>query len=58
LERVERIRALTAQQPGLQLAGNQFTGVGLPQCIRSGDEAARRIVAALAGGACESSEEL
>ena len=44
LERVERIRALTAQQPGLQLAGNQFTGVGLPQCIRSGEEAAQRIV--------------
>ena len=30
--------------PGLQLAGNGLTGVGIPQCVRSGQQAAERIV--------------
>ncbi len=56
LDRVERIRALTAAQSGLALAGNQFAGVGLPQCIHSGEEAAERVVAQLAGGRSEEVE--
>ena len=33
---------------GLALAGNSYTGVGIPDCIRSGEEAARRVLDALA----------
>ncbi|MCG8451406.1 MAG: protoporphyrinogen oxidase [Pirellulales bacterium] len=31
--------------PGLELAGNAYHGVGIPQCVHSGDTAARRLVA-------------
>ena len=35
----ERVRAL----PGLQLIGNAYYGVGLPDLVRQGSEAARRV---------------
>lgn len=47
LERVERIEQHQENLPGLALAGNAYRGVGLPQCIHSGEEAAKRIVAYL-----------
>jgi oxygen-dependent protoporphyrinogen oxidase len=45
--RVARIEAGTASHPGLVLAGNAYHGVGIPQCIRSGESAANRVVAQL-----------
>jgi protoporphyrinogen/coproporphyrinogen III oxidase len=40
LERVARIRERLASFPGLALAGNAYTGPGIPDCIRSGELAA------------------
>lgn len=45
--RLERIRNLTAAMPGLALAGNAYNGIGVPDCIRSGTEAARLVVSDL-----------
>ena len=42
--RVERIRAQLADMPGLALAGNAYAGIGVPDCIRSGSEAATKVV--------------
>ncbi|HKW67568.1 MAG TPA: protoporphyrinogen oxidase, partial [Terriglobales bacterium] len=40
LERLKRIERLRQQLPGLALAGNGYRGIGVPDCIRSGKEAA------------------
>jgi protoporphyrinogen/coproporphyrinogen III oxidase len=40
LERLERIERLRQQLPGVALAGNGYRGIGVPDCIRSGKEAA------------------
>jgi len=45
LERVQRIESLRQQHPGLALAGNGYNGIGLPDCIRSGADAAGKILA-------------
>jgi len=50
LERLQRIDSRLAQLPGLALAGNGYRGIGVPDCVRSGSEAARRVVAALGLG--------
>jgi len=42
LERLDRIENLRKQLPGLALAGNGFRGIGVPDCVRSGREAARQ----------------
>jgi oxygen-dependent protoporphyrinogen oxidase len=47
LDRVARIEALVERQPHLALAGNAYRGVGIPQCIASGERAAERIIATL-----------
>jgi oxygen-dependent protoporphyrinogen oxidase len=39
-ERVDRIEAACRKHAGLYLAGNAFHGVGLPDCIASGERAA------------------
>jgi oxygen-dependent protoporphyrinogen oxidase len=44
-ELIERIESLTAKHPGLALAGNAYHGVGVPNCIHSGEQAAERIMA-------------
>jgi oxygen-dependent protoporphyrinogen oxidase len=44
LERLERIEALRQQLPGLALAGNAYRGIGVPDCVRSGREAARQLL--------------
>lgn len=44
LDRVAAIRRLLDRHPGLALAGNAFDGVGVPDCIRSGREAADRLL--------------
>ncbi|MGH3065279.1 MAG: protoporphyrinogen oxidase, partial [Gaiellaceae bacterium] len=48
-ERLERIDAHVAEHPGLALAGAAYRGVGIPDCIRSGEEAAESVARALAG---------
>jgi len=45
LERLERIEQLRKQLPGLALAGNAFRGIGVPDCVRSGRDAAREVLA-------------
>jgi oxygen-dependent protoporphyrinogen oxidase len=40
IARVERIEKRVAEIPGLALAGNAYHGIGVPDCIRSGMEAA------------------
>ena len=40
LERLKPHQRLLDQLPGLALAGNAYEGVGIPQCIRSGEQAA------------------
>jgi oxygen-dependent protoporphyrinogen oxidase len=46
--RVERIRKLLAGMPGLALAGNAYGGIGVPDCVRSGLEAASKILEEMA----------
>ena len=41
---VERIESLAAGLPNLALAGNAYHGVGIPNCIHSGEQAAERIL--------------
>ncbi len=45
LERLQRIEALRQKLPGLALAGNGYNGIGVPDCVRSGAEAATKILA-------------
>jgi oxygen-dependent protoporphyrinogen oxidase len=40
IARVQRIEKRVAEIPGLALAGNAYHGIGVPDCIRSGMEAA------------------
>lgn len=42
-ERVAKIRSLVGQLPGLELIGNAYAGVGIPQCVRGAKDAAARI---------------
>ena len=48
LERAARITQALQKLPGLTLAGNYLDGVGLPDCIRSGQEAALRVIGQVA----------
>ncbi|HEX4073103.1 MAG TPA: protoporphyrinogen oxidase [Planctomycetaceae bacterium] len=48
LDRVRRIEELTAAHPRLALAGNAYEGVGIPDCIGSGQRAAEHLFRALA----------
>ena len=45
-ERMQRIRARVATLPGLRLAGNAYDGIGIPDCIRLGRQAATELLAA------------
>lgn len=45
LERLERIERLRRQLPGLTLAGNAFRGIGVPDCVRTGRDAAAELIA-------------
>jgi oxygen-dependent protoporphyrinogen oxidase len=47
LERLQRIDKFLQQLPGLALAGNGYRGIGVPDCIRSGSEAANRALLAV-----------
>lgn len=43
LERIARIEQLRRQLPGLALAGNAFHGIGVPDCVRTGTQAAEQV---------------
>ena len=45
LERLQRIESVRQKLPGLALAGNGYNGIGVPDCVRSGTEAASKILA-------------
>jgi oxygen-dependent protoporphyrinogen oxidase len=47
LERLQRIDSLLQGLPGLALAGNGYRGIGVPDCIRSGSEAATKALQAV-----------
>ena len=42
-ERLDRIDGLVSEHPGLALAGAAYRGVGIPDCIRSGEAAAEAV---------------
>jgi len=48
-DRLERIDSALAAHSGLALAGAAYCGVGIPDCIASGEAAAESVVRALAG---------
>ncbi len=43
-ERVTEIDKVAARLPQIELAGNAYSGVGIPDCIKSGEAAAERIL--------------
>jgi len=47
LDRLGRIERQLKQLPGLALAGNGYRGIGIPDCIRSGETAALQVLAGL-----------
>ena len=44
LERLQRVAAHSERLTGLALAGNGYSGIGVPDCIRSGADAASKIL--------------
>jgi protoporphyrinogen/coproporphyrinogen III oxidase len=48
-ERVERIELSLQEHPGLAVAGAAYRGVGIPDCIASGEAAAESVARALIG---------
>ena len=43
LKRLDEIRARLSRIPGLQVAGNAYEGIGIPDCIRMGKQAAKSL---------------
>jgi len=48
-QRLDRIGEALERHPGLALAGAAYRGVGIPDCIESGERAAESVARALAG---------
>jgi oxygen-dependent protoporphyrinogen oxidase len=46
--RINELTAEVARLPGLELAGNGYDGIGIPDCIRMGRAAAKRLAASSA----------
>ena len=44
LDRLDRIERLRQQLPGVTLAGNAYRGIGVPDCVRSGRDAANQLI--------------
>jgi oxygen-dependent protoporphyrinogen oxidase len=55
LARVDRIAGLAASLPGIELAGHPYRGIGIPDCIASGQAAAAAALEAVDSGAGRSS---
>jgi oxygen-dependent protoporphyrinogen oxidase len=47
LDRVAAMRSRIGEHKGLQLGGNGFEGVGVPDCVRAGEHAAQDLLADL-----------
>jgi oxygen-dependent protoporphyrinogen oxidase len=47
LDRLRRIETMSQKLPGLALAGNGYSGIGVPDCVRSGTDAAGRVATLL-----------
>jgi protoporphyrinogen/coproporphyrinogen III oxidase len=47
-DRMERVKERVAALNGLRLAGNAYEGIGVPDCIRLGRQAARELAASAA----------
>jgi oxygen-dependent protoporphyrinogen oxidase len=47
LDRVDEIEARTAALPGFAMAGGAYRGVGVPNCLDSGERAAMKVLADL-----------
>ena len=47
LQRVAAIRRRISEHKGLQLGGNGFEGVGIPDCVRAGERAAEELIESL-----------
>lgn len=47
LERVAQMHALCAQTPGLFLTGSAYEGIGIPDCVHQGQQAAEKVIAFL-----------
>jgi protoporphyrinogen/coproporphyrinogen III oxidase len=45
LDRLQRIEGMLKQWPGLALAGNAYRGIGIPDCVRSGEAAVQQVLA-------------
>ena len=44
LDRMERMRNILQETPRLTLAGNGYSGIGVPDCVRTGREAAKQML--------------
>ena len=44
LDRVDKIERLAAAVPGFSLAGGAYRGVGIPNCIESGERAVTKVL--------------
>jgi oxygen-dependent protoporphyrinogen oxidase len=44
--RIAKVREILSELPGLQLAGNAYDGIGVPDCVRTGRAAARAALTA------------
>lgn len=49
LDLITRIEKRTAQYPGLALAGSAYRGVGIADCVRSGEAAAESVLTSVKG---------
>jgi oxygen-dependent protoporphyrinogen oxidase len=47
LERLQQIENLLQRHSGLALAGNGYRGIGVPDCVRSGSDAANKALLAV-----------
>ena len=50
MDRIGRVKDRLSQLAGLALAGNAYEGVGVPNCIHSGEQAAQSVVDAICPG--------
>jgi oxygen-dependent protoporphyrinogen oxidase len=44
MELIERIKEKMNRHQGLEIAGNAYSGVGIPDCVHSGEQAAEAIL--------------
>jgi protoporphyrinogen/coproporphyrinogen III oxidase len=58
LERLQRIERLCQRLPGLALAGNAYHGIGVPDCVRSGSDAAGQVLNSLGMQAAATSAKI